>query len=66
MPPRNIMRRSLFALVLTAPWRVSCTMVTNDTDIAADKTFDYIIAGAGLSGLTVGNKVCMPSLLSLV
>jgi choline dehydrogenase len=36
---------------------VQATVVTNDTSIAANKTFDYIIVGAGLTGITVGNKL---------
>ncbi|KAK5659000.1 hypothetical protein OQA88_1086 [Cercophora sp. LCS_1] len=52
-------RRALVALFLSAAWG-SCTTVTNETDIidiATNRTFDYVIAGAGLSGLTVGNKL---------
>lgn len=33
------------------------TIITNDTSIAANQTFDYIIVGAGLTGLTVANKL---------
>lgn len=33
------------------------TIVTNATSIAANQTFDYVIVGAGLTGLTVGNKL---------
>ena len=49
--------RSAALLYLLFSSLASCTVVTNDTGIAAGKTFDYIIAGSGLSGLTVGNKV---------
>jgi len=35
----------------------SCTVVTNDSSVAAGHIFDYIVAGAGLSGLVVGNKL---------
>ncbi|KAK1749758.1 hypothetical protein QBC47DRAFT_439789 [Echria macrotheca] len=34
-----------------------CLTVTNDTTVADGKSFDYVIVGAGLSGLTVGNKL---------
>ncbi|KAK3356839.1 GMC oxidoreductase [Lasiosphaeria hispida] len=57
MSPLNACGRAFFALALGLHRWASCTMVTNDTGIAAGKTFDYIIAGAGLSGLTVGNKL---------
>lgn len=33
------------------------TTVTNDTSVAASRTFDYVIVGAGLTGITVGNKL---------
>lgn len=33
------------------------TVVTNHTVDAANKTFDYVIVGAGLSGITVANKL---------
>jgi len=35
------------------------TIVSGDTAVAAGKTFDYVIVGAGLSGLTVGNKASL-------
>ena len=35
----------------------SCMVVTNDSSVAAGHIFDYIVAGAGLSGLVVGNKL---------
>ncbi|KAK0716385.1 glucose oxidase [Lasiosphaeris hirsuta] len=50
-------RRALFALSLGLQTWASCTIVTNDTAIAAGKVFDYIVAGAGLGGLTVANKL---------
>lgn len=34
---------------------VCATTVTNDTGVAANKSFDYVIVGAGLSGITVAN-----------
>ncbi|KHN95701.1 GMC oxidoreductase [Metarhizium album ARSEF 1941] len=36
---------------------VGATIVTDDAALASDKTFDFVIAGAGLSGLTVANKL---------
>jgi hypothetical protein len=49
---------SLFGLIgVTLLGGVCATTVTNDTSVAANKTFDYVIAGAGLSGIVVGNKV---------
>ncbi|KAK5657553.1 hypothetical protein OQA88_3126 [Cercophora sp. LCS_1] len=48
---------SLLAFALGAYHGALGTIVTNDTGVAAGKTFDYIVAGAGLSGLTVGNKL---------
>ena len=41
---------------------VTATIVTNDTAVAADQTYDYVIVGAGLTGLTVGNKVRSPQI----
>ena len=35
----------------------SCTVVTTDSLVAGGHIFDYIVAGAGLSGLVVGNKL---------
>ncbi|KAM0751192.1 alcohol oxidase [Meredithblackwellia eburnea MCA 4105] len=33
------------------------TLITNDTSVASGKTFDYVIAGGGLTGHTVANKL---------
>ena len=44
------------ALVVLVPL-VAATTVTTDPNAAANKTFDYIIAGGGLTGITVANKV---------
>jgi len=55
--PSTFNCRALLALALGLYGWASCTTVTNDTSMAAGRTFDYIIAGAGLSGLTVGNKL---------
>lgn len=55
MPHINLVLRAVILIGLCG--LVLGTIVTNDTAIAAGKTFDYIIAGAGLSGLTVGNKL---------
>jgi choline dehydrogenase len=35
----------------------SATTVTNDTAVAANKTFDYVIVGGGLTGLVTANKL---------
>ncbi|KAK4448854.1 alcohol oxidase [Podospora aff. communis PSN243] len=45
------------AILLGLSWQVTCAVVTNDTTHVAEKTFDYVITGAGLSGLTVGNRL---------
>ncbi|KUI66221.1 Glucose oxidase [Cytospora mali] len=42
------------------------TMVTNDTSIAANQTFDYVIVGAGLTGITVGNKLSEKGYTTLI
>lgn len=34
---------------------VRATTITNDTSVASNKTFDYVVVGAGLTGITVGN-----------
>ena len=49
--------RSALTTVLGLVRLVLGATVTNDSSVAAGKTFDYIVAGAGLSGLTVGTKV---------
>ena len=52
-----------FRAGLTAFALAACslaTLVTNDTSVAANQTFDYVIVGGGLSGITVGNKVGSP------
>jgi hypothetical protein len=49
--------RRWLALSALIPLYVEATLVTNDTSVAADKTFDYVIVGAGLAGITVANKV---------
>ena len=56
MPSLHSSRRALLAVVLGLHGWALGTTVTNDSSVAADKTFDYIIAGAGLSGLVVGSK----------
>lgn len=51
---------STVSTLLTALWctALACaTLVTNDTRIAVNQTYDYVIVGAGLSGITVANKL---------
>ncbi|KAL1664706.1 hypothetical protein GGF50DRAFT_54311 [Schizophyllum commune] len=52
------MRRSFMAVLCTAPFIVyGQTTITGDSSVAADQAFDYIIAGGGLTGLVVANKL---------
>ncbi|KAI5829486.1 alcohol oxidase [Schizophyllum commune Tattone D] len=52
------MRRTAVAAALLASARsVFGTTITDDASVAASKSFDYIIAGGGLTGLVVGNKL---------
>lgn len=44
---------------LAGPTRA--TIVTDQAAAVSGKTFDYVIVGAGLSGITVGNKARCPS-----
>ncbi|KAK4454486.1 hypothetical protein QBC34DRAFT_393518 [Podospora aff. communis PSN243] len=57
MPSLSLSYQVIFALILGLHGWTLGTTVTNDSSVAAGKTFDYIIAGAGLSGLVVGNKL---------
>ncbi|TRM56965.1 hypothetical protein BD626DRAFT_516982 [Schizophyllum amplum] len=50
------MRRSAVAAALVASV-VAQTTITDDASVASSKSFDYIIAGGGLTGLTVANKL---------
>lgn len=49
------MKSSLFVGALAAS--VQATVVTNDTSVATNRTFDYVVVGAGLTGITVANKL---------
>ena len=42
------------------------TTVTNATSVAANQTFDYVIVGAGLTGITVGNKLSEKGYTTLI
>lgn len=53
----------LFASLVTL---TQATVVTNDTSVAANQTFDYVIVGAGLTGITVGNKLSEKGYLTLI
>ena len=50
-----MMRICLVAIAFAA--HCLATTVTTDRAVAANQTFDYVIVGGGLSGITVGNKV---------
>lgn len=45
---------------------VQATTVTNDTSVAANKTFDYVIVGAGLTGIVVGNRLSKEGFSTLI
>lgn len=51
--------RSLVAIAVGLHGLAFGATVTNDSSVVAGNTFDYIVAGAGLGGLTVGTKVCI-------
>lgn len=53
------MRSSLLQVAIAALAGLATgTVVTDNPASVANKTFDFVIVGAGLSGITVGNKVC--------
>lgn len=43
--------------LLVAAGIATATLVTDSPAVVNGKTFDFVITGAGLSGLTVANKV---------
>ncbi|KAL1744224.1 hypothetical protein HDZ31DRAFT_82832 [Schizophyllum fasciatum] len=53
------MRRAAVAAALLASVHtvLGQTTITDDASVAADKSFDYVIAGGGLTGLVVANKL---------
>ncbi|KAJ7113667.1 hypothetical protein C8R43DRAFT_1138514 [Mycena crocata] len=48
---------SLLLTGLAISLGASATKISSDSSIAAGHTFDYVIAGAGLSGIVVGTKL---------
>ncbi|KAJ3499291.1 hypothetical protein NLG97_g450 [Lecanicillium saksenae] len=55
-----------FVGVLLATRGTSATVVTDKPSVADGKTFDFVIVGAGLSGLTVANKLSGRNFSTLV
>lgn len=47
----------LLALACLHIPHASATTVTNSTELALSQKYDYVIVGAGLTGITVGNKL---------
>ncbi|KAF8191540.1 hypothetical protein K438DRAFT_1830692 [Mycena galopus ATCC 62051] len=47
----------LLVAMLSVSGGVLATRITNDRTIASGHTFDYVVAGAGLSGIVVGTKL---------
>ncbi|ROV96566.1 hypothetical protein VMCG_07803 [Cytospora schulzeri] len=54
----------LVVIFLATP--MLATTVTNDTSVAANQTFDYVIVGAGLTGIVVGNKLSEKGYATLI
>ncbi|KAK9793658.1 hypothetical protein AB5N19_04130 [Seiridium cardinale] len=52
--PHFIVRISALLLICAFS---HATLITDDVAIATNKTFDYVVVGAGLTGITVGNKL---------
>ncbi|KAJ7035593.1 hypothetical protein C8F04DRAFT_1394688 [Mycena alexandri] len=48
---------SLSLTILTAALGACSTQITTDSSVASGQTFDYVVAGAGLSGIVVGTKL---------
>ncbi|KAI1856911.1 uncharacterized protein JN550_013581 [Neoarthrinium moseri] len=59
MSSRAVFRTSILivALMFLVATTTHATIITNDTAHLADGRFDYIIVGAGLTGITVANKL---------
>lgn len=47
----------LLALTITHIHHALATTITNSTLIATSQKYDYVIVGAGLTGITVANKL---------
>lgn len=67
---RSLTLFSLFALGLTAPsppnFKRGASSITSDPSVAANESFDYIIAGGGLTGLTVASRLTEDSNISVL
>lgn len=48
---------ALLALTWIHIRHASATTITNSTNLATSQKYDYVIVGAGLTGITVGNKL---------
>lgn len=62
-----LLRRSfIMGFVASLATLTQATVVTNDTSVAANQTFDYVVVGAGLTGITVGNKLSEKGYATLI
>lgn len=51
------MFKALVSLAVVLPAAFAATTITSDASVASGQTYDYVIAGAGLTGIVVGNKL---------